>query len=118
MGKRAAIALILVVLGLAVAAGLLLHKLEVRIEVLETIRSGVPYDSIAARGFRPYTEGEFDYLGRKARWFRFRSSSGWGGVRAYDFGVVVNEAGIVEAAFPLSNDDDRQAWRALTGESF
>lgn len=105
-------------LGVA-CVGLLVYGydfgLRQRFEKIETLRAGVPYTEYRARGYVPYVEGEAVYLGRKVRFARFRSS-GTFGARSLDFGLLINEAGIVEVVYPLSTDEGREGWRALTGD--
>ena len=90
-----------------------------RFEALETVRSGVPYVSLLRKGFRPISEGSITYQGSSARFARFTSNSeeaAFGGVRSLDFGVIINDHGIIEAAFALSSEEDRDVWRLITGE--
>ena len=88
-----------------------------RIENLETIKAGIPIESLLGRGLTPFAKGQVSYNGRSAKYFRFRSSSGLGsGPTSLDFGVIANQAGIIEVAFPLSSNEERQLWETLTGD--
>lgn len=115
--KEFAIFALVFVAILVVAAWVYDAGTKARFDTLETIRSGVPYASLLSRGFSPKGEGHISYQGRPATYAYFGSSSGWGelaGPRGIDFGVIVNEEGIVEVAFRISNDEESEAWELLT----
>lgn len=108
------------VLGISLVAVLwwnYTQRLNNRFDTLETIRTGMPVKSLLARGFKPFVEGQLAYQGRQAKFFRFRSSSGLGtGPKSMDFGVIANQSGIIDVAFPLSTDEQRELWTSLTGD--
>jgi hypothetical protein len=89
------------------------QKVYEKLEVLEIVRSGSSIQSVLDRGYKPYIETPIDYEGKSAKAYLFRSSEGVG-ARTIDFGLIVNESGIVVVALRLSSDSERETWDRLT----
>lgn len=114
--NKAVWAWVLIALIILLAYVMRNRDIENRLATIEVLRSGTPIHQLLNSGYRPYSEGEITYKARKARFYRFRSSAGFGGPKSLDFGVVVNEHGIIEAVVYLSDDIERKFWQSLTGE--
>lgn len=71
-----------------------------RLDMLETIRAGIPFGELKARGFSPYKKSVATFGGKPATMYTYRSSGSYGAKTA-DFVVIVGNEGIVLAAWRI-----------------
>lgn len=105
------VVLMAVIVATAVYFNNRIGALDRQIQSMELITAGVPVEYLNQHDYT-YSEQQITYLGREAALRIYRSPG-----HHYDFAAIINEEGIVEAAFPIAaNFPDAEALRRLQGE--